>query len=251
MVAHSIGGKPTAEAIVTERRGTDCDPTLVDAFPAISRRSGFWEILDSDSVYDTVLRMQVPPSFDFGPQEKKMDEVCEAIADFIDIRFQQTWNHSRRVASLAAEIARALKLPEGEVTRIRRAGLVHDLGLAALPSGAAAVEVSPPAERAEQIRQHPLHTKEALRRVPAFRDLIPYAVGHPSAMTVGAIPMASEGGYSPWRTRPGCGRPVCGGGCVLGAESGWGAAGADAPDGGERTLPVCLQGSGGSAQTGR
>ncbi|MEX2430759.1 MAG: HD domain-containing phosphohydrolase, partial [Dehalococcoidia bacterium] len=200
VVAHSIGGKPSAEAIVTERSGTDFDPSLVEAFLAASREANFWKVLDSESVHEAVVRMQVPPSFDFVPEEK-MDEVCEAIADFIDIRFQQTWNHSRKVASLAAEIARALKLDKEEITRVRRAGLVHDLGLAAVPSGAAALELDPSAESAEQVRQHPLHTKEVLRRVPAFFDLIPDAVGHherydgqgyPGGLSADEIPLGAR-----------------------------------------------------------
>jgi putative nucleotidyltransferase with HDIG domain len=50
------------------------------------------------------------------------------MADLADLKSPQFAGHSRGVANLAAEAARVWRLPDAEVTTVRRAGLLHDLG---------------------------------------------------------------------------------------------------------------------------
>ncbi|HEX6547896.1 MAG TPA: HD-GYP domain-containing protein [Candidatus Dormibacteraeota bacterium] len=57
----------------------------------------------------------------------------ERMADLVDIRDGYTGQHSERVADLAESIARRLHLPAEEVTAIRLAARVHDIGKIAIP----------------------------------------------------------------------------------------------------------------------
>jgi HD domain len=59
--------------------------------------------------------------------------VCEALADFADLRSASRGPHSHTVASLAARAAAHLGLSQAEQDRLLRAGLVHDLGKIAVP----------------------------------------------------------------------------------------------------------------------
>ena len=58
----------------------------------------------------------------------QFDSALEAIADFVDLKSPYTIGHSRGVAELAAGAARLRGFAAGEVTLMRRSGLVHDLG---------------------------------------------------------------------------------------------------------------------------
>jgi HD domain len=56
----------------------------------------------------------------------------ETFANIVDERDPSTYRHSVRVAGYVEELARALGLPAAEVTRLRWAGRLHDLGKVAV-----------------------------------------------------------------------------------------------------------------------
>lgn len=52
----------------------------------------------------------------------------------LDARMPGSFGHSRRVARLAASTAKELGLPGEQVTRVRRAGALHDIGKVEVPA---------------------------------------------------------------------------------------------------------------------
>ena len=52
----------------------------------------------------------------------------------IDAKSPYTYQHSNRVAEFAVEIGRELGLDETDIVRIRRAGLLHDIGKLSVPN---------------------------------------------------------------------------------------------------------------------
>ena len=64
----------------------------------------------------------------------EFDAALEALGDFSDLKSPWFTGHSGRVAELAAAAATQLQLPEPDVVRLRRAGLVHALGRAGVPN---------------------------------------------------------------------------------------------------------------------
>jgi HD-GYP domain-containing protein (c-di-GMP phosphodiesterase class II) len=116
----------------------------------------------------------------------------EAIADFADLKSPYTLGHSRGVAELAEGAARDYGLPADECKRLRRAGLVHDLGRLGVSN---AIWDKPgaltPAEF-EQVRLHPYLTERILASSPTLAPLGALAVedherldgsGHPQGKT--------------------------------------------------------------------
>ena len=63
----------------------------------------------------------------------ELDELLAAIGDFVDLKCPFTIGHSRAVAELAVLRAKG-GLSTTEVDRVRRAGLVHDLGRMGVPN---------------------------------------------------------------------------------------------------------------------
>lgn len=66
-------------------------------------------------------------------QRRAMDQLMEAVSTIIDVRDASVFGHSGQVARYAVALAEELQLPEAEVTQIRRAALLHDLGKMGIP----------------------------------------------------------------------------------------------------------------------
>jgi HD domain-containing protein len=123
-VFHRAGGTQAAVAVAEERRGTQFDPQVVDAFAAEAE----WVFagLDEASGWDAVIGEE--PALSRRLADADFEAALEAIAEFIDVKSPFTIGHSRGVADLAGNAARVFGLGGQAATVVRRAGLVHDLG---------------------------------------------------------------------------------------------------------------------------
>jgi HD-GYP domain-containing protein (c-di-GMP phosphodiesterase class II) len=125
-------GRNEAEVMLREQKGKTFDPQLTDVFLEVTRQTELWEKLAKNDLWEEVLDLE-PDSPYRNMAEPKLDVVALAAADFVDLKSPLTVNHSRETARIAEGIAHRMGLSPVEVTDIRRAGLVHDLGLIALP----------------------------------------------------------------------------------------------------------------------
>ena len=57
-----------------------------------------------------------------------IEKICQAFAEIIDAKSPFTYRHSNGVADAVTAISRQLELSEDDVTFMRRAALVHDIG---------------------------------------------------------------------------------------------------------------------------
>lgn len=176
-VFHQIGGRDEVRRLASERSGKAFDPSVIDAFLSVSSHESFWEGLEQENVWDAVLDME-PQSPHWHVSEEELDTATLALADFADLKSPYMVSHSRDVAALAEDIAIRLRLPDAEVTTIRRAALVHDIGMVTVPS----FVINKPQESLtqpewEQLRLHPYHGERIISRIPALRPLADI-VGH-------------------------------------------------------------------------
>ena len=160
-----------------ERRGTDFDPELVDTFLKISDQAQFWDTLEQESAQRTVLAMKPPSRFDVV-SDSQVETVCQVVADFTDIKSRQTWDHSPTVAAVASDIGLHLGMGKEDVTRLRRAALVHDLGKVAIPAAVLENQDNLSQAEWESFRLHPYYTERILDRVAKLRDLAPESAAH-------------------------------------------------------------------------
>jgi HD-GYP domain-containing protein (c-di-GMP phosphodiesterase class II) len=113
-----------------------------------------------------------------------LDNVCEVIADYVDIKSSATWGHSRAVADTAAGIGNHLGLAAETVVRLRRAALVHDLGKVTVPCNALEKQEKLSTDEWERLRLHPYYTEPILLRVEGFQDLALEAGAHQERVMV-------------------------------------------------------------------
>jgi len=111
--------------------------------------------------------------------EAELDSVALAFADFADLKSPFSAGHSRRVGDLAHAIAVGLSLSASQVDTIRRAALMHDVGLAAVPS----YTLDKPRDKLtqaeqEMLRLHPYHAERIFARVTALDSVVPLVASH-------------------------------------------------------------------------
>lgn len=167
---HRVSGREAALEFAHAMRERAFDPDVVDALETLMADPEFWAELESDDIQTRVMNLEATAMLEAGSD--LMDTVALAFADFVDLKSRHAAAHSRRVGALSEQMARLMQRPEDEVALIRRAGLMHDLGMVAVPSyilGRPVGELSE-AER-DQLRLHPYHGERILRRVPAFAPL--------------------------------------------------------------------------------
>jgi HD-GYP domain-containing protein (c-di-GMP phosphodiesterase class II) len=163
-VLHRTRGPDAAVKTARARRGKHFDPDVVDAFCDVAT-----EVLgDPDDDPDWRVVVEQEPSLQHRLTESQFDAALEAIADFTDLRSVHRSGHSRAVADLAGRAASERGLPDRDVTAVRRAGLVHDLGMHAI-SATILDKPGPLSEHeTERMRLHPYYTERMLARPEAL-----------------------------------------------------------------------------------
>ena len=157
-------GPEAALRIVRRRRGTQFDPVVADLFDV--HAAEVLDGLDEAANWSSILAFE--PRLSRTVSGPELDQVLEAIADLADLKSPYVAGHSRGVANLAAEAARFSGLPISEVTTIRRAGLVHDLGRLGV-SNAIWDKPGPLTDtELERVRQHPYLTERMLSKISAL-----------------------------------------------------------------------------------
>jgi HD-GYP domain-containing protein (c-di-GMP phosphodiesterase class II) len=166
---HHTGGTEAALRVARERRGTQFDPDLVDCF-----RARHTEILDgigNISAWDEVIALD--PRLGSALTDEQLDRALAAFADFADLKSPLRLGHSRGVADLAAQAATTLGLPADQVVMVRRAALVHDIGMIGIPSAVWDESGQWSLSQRERARTHPYLTERMLARTPLLAQ-----VGH-------------------------------------------------------------------------
>jgi HD-GYP domain-containing protein (c-di-GMP phosphodiesterase class II) len=100
------------------------------------------------------------------------------VADFIDLRSPWTRGHSPRVADLVAAAGRHCGLDAVEVTVVRRAALVHDVGRVGIPNGIWDRPGPLGVADWQRVRLYPYLTERTLACCPALAPLARLAGAH-------------------------------------------------------------------------
>lgn len=169
-LVYRFGGPEATRTIAQEKRGTRFDPEGVDAFLALTQQEDFWRNFEHQSTQEALLARR-PPTVADRPHEDQTERVCKALADFIDLKTPQSWHHSRFVAEVAEEIGACLGMKANELSKLRRAALVHDVGKVVVPVKILEKGEHLSSSEWETYRLHPYYTQRILERVEALQEL--------------------------------------------------------------------------------
>ena len=173
----SDSGPDRAASIVKQRRGSWFDPEIVDAFLSVAKDATLWDACASPSLDDTVAAAE-PEGREVTADGARLDDIASAFAWVIDAKSPYTYDHSNRVADFSVEIGRELGLDEREIVRIRRAGLLHDIGKLSVPNRVLDKPGKLTPREWEVVKLHPYYTYQILERVPVFGELAFDASAH-------------------------------------------------------------------------
>jgi DNA-binding CsgD family transcriptional regulator len=171
---HRMGGLSVALEAVRRRAGGALDPQLAEILRA--RGSHVLGVVDvADPVLAAVAAEPLPVVY---VAEMNIDRVCRAFGDVVDLKTPLHHGHASGVAELVSAAGTRLGLGISDVTELRRAALLHDLGRAAVPNGIWERRGALTWTDQERIRLHAYHSERVLVRCGPLAALAPVAGMH-------------------------------------------------------------------------
>ena len=107
----------------------------------------------------------------------RIDEALTAFADFADAKTPFTLGHSRGVAEFGEAAARNLGLSAADATCVRRAGLLHDIGVSGVPNAIWEWKGTLSVDQWERVRLHVYYTERILARCECLQPISTYCRG--------------------------------------------------------------------------
>ncbi|MBL7070110.1 MAG: HD domain-containing protein [Candidatus Omnitrophica bacterium] len=114
------------------------------------------------------------------------------IAEITDMKHPYTYGHSLRVSRYAMSIALAMKLEHDQVTKIKWAGLIHDIGKISVSRK---ILDKPNKLTGSEYRKVQEHVKISgiMKLAPSLQEIAPIAAGHHEYFDGSGYPMGTAG----------------------------------------------------------
>jgi HD-GYP domain-containing protein (c-di-GMP phosphodiesterase class II) len=173
----ALGGPDAALEVAHARRGRWFDPELVKVLRSIGADDRVWSDLRAENLPDVVADAE-PIEKAIPADESRLDRIAQAFALVVDAKSNFTYHHSDRVATVADAIGGEMGLSDAQRVRIRRAGLLHDIGKLSVPNRILDKAGTLEPDEWEIVRRHPYYTYEILARVPVFSGFAYDASNH-------------------------------------------------------------------------
>jgi HD-GYP domain-containing protein (c-di-GMP phosphodiesterase class II) len=172
-IFHAAGGVTAACTVARRRSGGWFDPALVDALVATADDADFWE-----SLPDSDIAAWEPDERVLEVDEARLDAIAYAFAGVIDAKSPWTYRHSDRTCIIVLGLAAAFGAGDDDLSELRRAALLHDVGKLAVSNRILDKPGKLTAAEFAKVREHPVVTRRVLERVPGFGALAPVAAAH-------------------------------------------------------------------------
>ncbi len=185
----AVGGPELTVSTLTRWSGRALDPEITGTF--LEAAHDLLEHSAPEDVWGAVVDAE-PAAPRYFRDDGHLDEVLAGFGDAADLKAPFFQGHSRGVALLGREAA--AHLPDVDPAVVYRAGLVHDLGRVAIPTGV--WERSGPLrpEEWELVRLHPYHSGRIVSRSPILEPLSSIVSRHHERLDGSGYPMGVRAG---------------------------------------------------------
>src|SRR3984893_15100786 len=109
---------------------------------------------------------------------ERAESVLFTLARSIEGKDPYTHGHCERLADYSASLGEHLKLSEDQVTALRRAGVVHDIGKIAVPDSIILKPSSLSPDEWKLMREHPVVGERICAPLKSFRSVLPIIRHH-------------------------------------------------------------------------
>jgi putative nucleotidyltransferase with HDIG domain len=129
------------------------------------------------------------------------DRTIEGWVRALDLRDRETEGHTQRVTETTLKLARAIGIPEADITHIRRGALLHDIGKLAIPDEI--LQKPGPLDEGEweKMRRHPLYAYEVLYPIAYLRPALDIPFSHHERWDGSGYPQGLKGEEIPLTAR--------------------------------------------------
>ena len=124
---------------------------------------------------------------------KAMENTIQAMAMIVEMRDPYTAGHQRRVTQLACAIAKKMGLSEDQITGLRLAGLIHDIGKVRVPTEILTHPDGLSEAEFNIIKVHPLVGYEILKTVESSWPIADIVYQHHERMDGSGYPLGIQG----------------------------------------------------------
>jgi len=152
------------------------DPVVVEAFLEASAKEKFWLDLTNPNL-EGILR-EIQPNLTAQINQREVEQIANVFAAIIDSKSSYTYHHSRGVAEIMERLAPLFLESPADISQLKIAALLHDLGKLAVPRGVLDKPGLLTPQEFEQIKAHPYYTKMILGRVQGFEVIKDWAGNH-------------------------------------------------------------------------
>jgi HD-GYP domain-containing protein (c-di-GMP phosphodiesterase class II) len=170
-------GFDAALDMAVSRSGSWFDPELVAALVSLRHCEALREAIASEAPR-SLLHALEPEDRRMVADDDTLDRIASAFGMVVDAKSPWTAAHSQGVSEVAVGIATELGFAKPEIVKIRRAGLLHDLG----KLGVSNTILDKPGKLDDAelaiLRRHPEFTYTMLKHVAAFDSIAELAASH-------------------------------------------------------------------------
>jgi len=128
-------------------------------------------------------------------------KTLEFVAQVIDMRHPYSAGHSLRVSRYALAIALAMKLEHDEVTQIKWAGLIHDIGKINISRYIMNKPTRLTKKEFQEVKKHASLTRKIMEMLPSLKDIVNTASSHHEYFDGSGYPKGLKGNRVPFGAR--------------------------------------------------
>ncbi len=184
----AVGSPESAVAMVGRWSGRALDPSIAAVF--LDAPAELLTLSNPDDVWAAVVDTEPQPRR-FFTDDAHLDEALAGFGDAADLKSPFFQGHSRGVAALARAASSAVT--GVDPTLVYRAGLVHDLGRVAVPTGIWERPGPLRPEEWELVRLHPYHSGRIVARSPLLQPLAEMVSRHHERVDGSGYPAGVRG----------------------------------------------------------
>ncbi|MCH3965998.1 MAG: HD domain-containing protein [Clostridium sp.] len=162
---------------IKRKSGIIFSKEIADAFLDISSKDIFWFDMENISFMDIILD-KVRPKLNIYFDLNEFAIIAGIFANIIDDKSKFTATHSKGIAELAYLVSIHIGYDREKCSKMRIAGLLHDIGKLAIPISILDKEGALTPEEFEIIKSHVYYTRIILDRIEDIPDISTWASNH-------------------------------------------------------------------------
>lgn len=166
-------GPERAMETLLQRSGKWFDPAVVEAAARLNHCETLWVdcLPGDDASRQRASVVALDPDSSRSLADRSIDLICSGFADVVDAKSPFSYRHSIACAEVAALMSRAMDFPPERVEVVRRAALLHDIGMLSVPNTILDKPGRLTGTELAVVQRHPEVSAEIVSRVGAFADV--------------------------------------------------------------------------------